>query len=153
MALIFIKEKSKPSPSVAPGFSWDRWYAQNKKRLAEKRAKRYREDTAYRQAALERGKSQRKKKTAVADPESLQFSVSFNDMARLLGITVWVLREWRRKDYFPEPHHREGRLWFKPEHQSLLHLLHTFFATHGVRVAEAKRPVLQEVVALVYANW
>ena len=93
------------------GFNWDAWYAKNKQRLSEKRAKRYREDAAYRAAALERSRQQREKKKP--EPVSTDpHTVSFMDAADDLGVTVWVLREWRRKNYFPEPHRRDGRLWF-----------------------------------------
>jgi hypothetical protein len=62
MALIWKTrvESVVPGPSKQ-GFSWDVWYAVNKSRLSEKRARRYREDAAYRAAALERSRQQRKK--------------------------------------------------------------------------------------------
>jgi len=153
MALLFVKAASVTPvapASLEPGFSWDAWYEANKDRLSEKRAKRYREDPEYRAKALARSRQQREtKKQPVTDGHTL----SFNDMATTLGITVWVLREWRRKNYFPEPYRREGRLWFKPEQTALLQTLQTFFQTHGIRVGEAKRSALENVVQLVYANW
>jgi hypothetical protein len=103
MALIWTKET--PVSGVAQsGFSWDAWYAKNKSRLSEKRAKRYKEDAAYREAAKLRSRLQRETKKA---PVATEYTVSFNDAAQQLGITVWLLREWRRKNYFPEPHRRD----------------------------------------------
>ncbi len=47
------------APCVA--FSWDTWYANNKTRLSKERARRYKEDPAYREAALMRSRVQRGK--------------------------------------------------------------------------------------------
>ena len=154
MALLMRISQSQPkAPEAAPvkaGFSWSTWYANNKERLSEKRAKRYAEDPEYREAALNRSRHQREVKK---EPVTDGFTVSFNDMARALDVSVWVLREWRRKNYFPEPFRREGRLWFKPAHIPLLQSLHTFFLDHGIRVGESKRRALDETVQLIWANW
>lgn len=40
-------------------FSFKSWYIKNRARLNEKKAKRYREDSAYREAILTRSKAQR----------------------------------------------------------------------------------------------
>jgi len=153
MALIWKAQEALPTipePVKHPGFSWDDWYAKNRTRLSEKRAKRYREDAGYRAAALERSRQQREaKKTPVTDG----YTVSFNDAAQTLGITVWVLREWRRKNYFPEPHRRDGRLWFSPAQVKLIGKVRQFFDQRGHRVTQANRSDLEDVVNLVYSNW
>lgn len=143
----------EPQPVVKGGFNWDAWYAKNKTRLSEKRAKRYREDAAYRAAALERSRLQRENKKPEPLPESELHSVPFTDAANTLGVTVWVLREWRRKNYFPEPHRRNGRLWFSLAQVQQLQQLREYFVTHGVRVTEATKPGLENLVSLIYANW
>jgi hypothetical protein len=150
MALIWKNTATEVSEPVKSGFSWDAWYEKNKTRLSEKRARRYREDAAYRNKALERSRAQRgtKKVTPTGD-----HTVSFNDAAQAVGVTVWVLREWRRKDYFPEPHRRDGRLWFTPSQVNLLSSLKDYFATHGSRVSDQNRSGLEDVVRLTYANW
>lgn len=139
-----------PGP-VKQGFNWDAWYAKNKTRLSEKRAKRYREDAAYRAAALERSRQQRETKKPAAITDG--YTVAFNDAADMLGVTVWVLREWRRKNYFPEPHRRNGRLWFSPSQVQSLYTLQQFFIQHGSRVTDELRPELENIISLVYANW
>lgn len=154
MALIIVRRQDIVKPVISvkkqSGFNWDEWYAQNKGRLSEKRAKRYRDDPDYRQAALKRSENQRLgKKTPVTDGHTIAFA----DAANQLGITVWVLREWRKKDYFPEPFRRDGRLWFSHGQVDLLQRIQQFFLDHGVRVNEAKRNQLQNVVSLTYANW
>lgn len=138
--------------AVKHGFNWDAWYAKNKQRLSEKRAKRYREDASYRAAALERSRQQREtKKPEPAATDS--YTISFTNAADDVGVTVWVLREWRRKNYFPEPHHRDGRLWFSPHQVQLLRRVRQIFDHYGSRVTEAFRPELDAQVSLTYANW
>lgn len=150
--LIWKGMEPTPQPAVKPGFKWDAWYAKNKERLSEKRAKRYREDPQYRAAALERSRQQREQKKP--EPTSLDLhSVSFTDAASDLNVTVWVLREWRRKSYFPEPHRRDGRLWFSVAQVQQLRTIRQFFELHGARVTEAMKPALENVIGLVYANW
>lgn len=132
------------------GFSYDSWYAKNKKRLSDKRAARYRDDSAYREKALLRSRAQRKTKPSSSTDG---YVVSFSDMAKSLSVTPWVLREWRRKSYFPEPRNRDNRLWFKADHTAVLQQLNQFFLVNGARVGEAKKKALDEVIAVVYANW
>jgi hypothetical protein len=148
MALIW-KAQEVVAPPIS-GFSWDNWYAKNKSRLSEKRAKRYREDAAYREAALERSRKQRESKKS---PMTGPYTVSFNDAAQGLGVTVWVLREWRRKNYFPEPIRRDGRLWFSHKQVQLLRHVQQFFLQYGSRLAESNRGELDDITGLVYANW
>lgn len=152
---MLIWKTQEPGTTPGPvkqeqGFSWDAWYAKNRARLSEKRARRYREDPAYRNAALKRSRAQRGTKKA---PVQGPYTVSFNDAAQDLDVTVWVLREWRRKNYFPEPHHAGGRLWFTPQQVSLLAELKHFFRVHGARVTESTRGQVDSLVSLTYANW
>lgn len=150
MALVFVPVGKSSEPPKKPGFSWDAWYARNKARLSEKRARRYREDSAYRAKALLRSRQQRATtKSVVRDG----YTVPFREAARQVGVTGWTLREWRRKNYFPEPRRRDGRLWFTPEQVGLLRELRQFFRQHGVRVKASTRDALGDVVALTYANW
>lgn len=148
--MLIWKAQETTHPTGKSGFSWDSWYAKNRARLSEKRAKRYREDASYRAAALERSRQQRETKKPVTTDVH---AVSFSDAAQTLNVTVWVLREWRRKNYFPEPHRRDGKLWFTSEQVLLLKKLQQFFYEQGSRVTEAKKPALESVIGLVYANW
>jgi predicted alpha-1,6-mannanase (GH76 family) len=150
MALIFKPSTVEVPEPAKSGFNWDDWYQKNKTRLSEKRAKRYREDAAYRAAALKRSRAQRSVKK---EPVTDKHTVSFNDAAQDLNVTVWVLREWRRKNYFPEPHRRDGRLWFSPYQVELLRKVGQFFDQYGARLSEARRPELESLVSLTYANW
>jgi hypothetical protein len=151
MALIWAQQTTPTAPpdTQSEGFSWDAWYAKNKTRLAEKRAKRYAEDPAYREAALRRSREQRQKdKTPVLDGTT----VPFKDMAQALGVTTWVLREWRRKNYFPEPVNRDGRLWFHPDQRGLLQGLASFFEERGSRLDEAMQRDLDLLFETIIAK-
>jgi hypothetical protein len=149
MSLIIVRHEEPKAP-LKGKFSWDAWYAKNKQRLSVKRAKRYQTDVAYREAALRRGRAQRKKAPVVVTDG---YTVSVVEAAHALGITVWTLREWRRKNYFPEPQRRQRQLWFTPYQVALLQRLRVFFDTHGIRVASEVKPALSDVVSLVYSNW
>jgi len=151
---MLIWKATEVQPTSVPvkkaGFDWDAWYEKNKQRLSEKRAKRYREDSAYRAAALERSRHQRagKKPHVVASTD-----VSFSQAAVAIGVSIWTLREWRRKNYFPEPLRRNGQLWFSPEQVERLRMLQHFFEVHGVRTTKQTKPDLESLVSLTYANW
>lgn len=149
--MLIWKVQTPEQEPVKQGFSWDAWYAKNKKRLAEKRAKRYREDVQYREAALERSRAQREHKVKV--PVQYEHSVSFTEAAERLGVSVWVLREWRRKNYFPEPHRRDGRMWFTPSQVAGLDYVADHFRQWGARGADKHKKALEGLVELVYANW
>jgi hypothetical protein len=154
MALIWASATAAPAALLdtpsSGAFSWDAWYAKNKQRLAAKRAKRYAEDPAYREAALRRSREQRHKdKTPVLDGTT----IAFKDMAQALGVTTWVLREWRRKNYFPEPVNRDGRLWFHPDQRLLLQGLVSFFGEHGSRLDAGSQRDLDLYVSTIFANW
>jgi alpha-L-fucosidase len=88
------------SAQTQSGFKFSDWYEKNKARLSEKRKKLYRENSEFRDSALRRAEVQRKRRQD--NPEDTQgYTNGFSDTAEELGITVWTLREWRRKSYFP----------------------------------------------------
>lgn len=150
MALTIIHREEAPTIQKS-GFDYSDWYQKNKKNLLKKRKSRYENDKEYREAALRRSKEQRDRKRQ--QKENYLHNVPFTDAAQQLGVTVWVLREWRSKNYFPEPKKRSGRLWFQPSQVELLERIRVFFEEHGVRVTEAKRSALEDVINFVYSNW
>lgn len=131
-------------------FSYKEWYAANKERLAKKKKERYANDPEYREKAKLRSKNRNKQKHEIPQDG---FDISFADAAEALGVTLWVLREWRRKSYFPEPVVRLGSFRFNANQLELLKTLKTFFDQHGRKVRESTRQALEEKVAFVYANW
>lgn len=154
MALVFDKG-TVPAQTEAPkggSFQYDKWYEDNKQTLLSKRAERYKNDPTYREAAIRRAKAQRerqKEKAVPADGATLMLS----EVADQLGVSIWVLREWRRKNFFPEPVFRSNRLWFKPQQVAVLSTLKTFFDTHGARAPLSLQTELEATISMVYANW
>jgi hypothetical protein len=132
------------------GFAYKKWYDDNKQKLLDKRKKRYHEDATFREKQLDRSRKQREAKT---EPVKDGYVVPFSTAADHIGVTIWTLREWRKKDYFPEPKHRNRRLWFTDNQVLWLEKLQHFFIENGFRVSERKLKPLQELVGLIYANW
>jgi hypothetical protein len=150
MALVLRGVVFGNQPKQSRGkFSWSEWYEKNKARLAEKKKKRYLEDEAYRNSIKERSKTQRKR----ADVPQDEFTLSMQEVSDQLGVTIWTLREWRKKNYFPEPVHRLGRLWLSPTQVQWLERLKDFLVAKGLRLRDADRKELDELVSLIYSNW
>jgi DNA-binding transcriptional MerR regulator len=82
-----------------------------------------------------------------------EFTLPMQEVSNILGVTIWTLREWRKKNYFPEPVHRLGRLWFSSTQVQWLERLKDFLVSKGLRVRNADRKELDELVALIYSNW
>jgi phytoene dehydrogenase-like protein len=127
-------------------FTFKSWYEKNKERLAQKKREKYHTDVNYRTAALRRSAEQRGRRQS-PDPEGYIYTI--DAVANMLGMSVWTVREWRRKDYFPEPKHRQGRLWFNEQQVLLLSKLREFLSARGGRNKEG----LENLKALIYANW
>lgn len=149
-------EVAPPAGAKAPKdqpkgkFSYKAWYQANKTRLSQKKAKLYAEDASYREAQLERSNKNRKKPAA---PDLGPYTVAFKDAADQLGVTIWQLREWRRKDYFPEPKMIGNRMYLTPEQVGWLGQLGQFFHVNGPRASVTAKEELSNLIALVYANW
>src|SRR5271157_4248980 len=103
------RKKKTPGSVVSKADYFRQWYQDHKKELSDKRKKLYAEDAAYRNARKEASKAQNGR-NRVAAPAG--YSIALEVAAEQVGITVWAMREWRRKNYFPEPLHHAGRLWF-----------------------------------------
>jgi hypothetical protein len=126
------------------------WYQQNKQQLSEKRKSRYAEDADYRQRVKEASKRNRESGPLPTPVGHLFFSQA----ADRLDITVARLREWRSKDYFPEPLQQNGRLWFSENQIGLLKELQQFFVLHGKRTWRTyKKQLLRELVEHIHASW
>lgn len=127
------------------------WYAVNKVPLSEKRAKRYKEDPEYRAAVIARSAAARALQRGQATPPGYAHHMA--DTAEALGITIWTLREWRKKNYFPEPLEYKSRMWFTQAQIGLLNNLKSFFSRKGNRISKANKPALDDLVSLIYSNW
>jgi hypothetical protein len=63
------------------------------------------------------------------------------------------MRQWRKKQYFPEPQYHGGRLWFTADQVVLLRRLKEFFEANGTKTWKAHRHELRDLVESVRAKW
>lgn len=103
---------------------WQDWYSANKARIAEKRSRLWREDAEYRQRENARRRRQRRAKAKlreqrpVSDPWfTVQVEVAgraepaytLGYVARRLGCSEALLRQWRLRGQLPASPYRDGR--------------------------------------------
>jgi len=129
--------------------AYRRWYEKNKQAVSEKRKKRYAQDPAYRQRAVEASRRRRRgESTARTRPEGL---ISFKETPERIGVSGSALHGWRRQKLFPETKHYGGQLWFSQ--QQVLLLKHLKNAVYGRRRWYMKSDRFKEVIAYVKDNW
>lgn len=127
------------------------WYAENKQAVSQKRKERYQNDPEYRQKVLARAAAHREKTGGESIPHG--YSKCFADAAEHLGITLWQLRWWREKNYFPEPHDHQGKKWFTENQLALIGQLQSFLSGAGRRINRSERENLESLISLIYGNW
>lgn len=128
-----------------------KWYEAKKVDLAAKRALRYKTDPEYRAKVLDAHKRNRLKRVGSPSPEG--YTHSMNETAEALGVTIWTLREWRKKEYFPEPLLHRGRKWFNRRQVYLLRSLKEAREQLGARLDRTGKQKISETVSYVFANW
>lgn len=140
-------------PSKADGNeAYKRWYAKHRKELSERRKLRYQNDPEYRAKALAQKKKQMERlREQHKVPEG--YTLSLQSIAESLGVTIWTLREWRKKDYFPEPLKAGRNLLFTENQLGLLSHIEAFIKGAGKRLSRDQREKLVDVVNFVHANW
>ena len=129
---------------------FQKWYAENKDRLATKRKKAYHDDPEYRKKALARSAEQRAKVRGKRPPHH---DVPFAAAAVLLEIPTTTLREWRRKHYFPEPYHHQSKMYFSIRQVSMLKAIRNYFAGNQSRPKHSERWRLLAIIEWVTKNW
>jgi len=135
--------------------TYQAWYQQNKQRLAAKRKKQYAENPEYREQRLEAARRYRRGErtppVSLVPPDAL---ISFAEAAERLDVGASTLREWRRKEYFPEPKRHNRGLWFTENQVFLLKSLKEFFQKYGNRPGKVKEERFKEVRAFIWwSNW
>lgn len=133
-----------------PSAYFQKWYAANKDRLADKRKKTYREDSEYRARALARSAGQRAKVRGKRPPNH---DVPFAICAVMLGVPTTTLREWRRKNYFPEPYHHQSKMYFSNRQVTLVRAIRNYFANAQSRPKHSDRWRLLQIIDWVKDNW
>lgn len=128
---------------------YQRWYKKHAAELAEKRKKKYAEDPAYRERVKGHTAKTRAKQKQASPERPSEYTYSQNEVAEALGVSTFVLRSWRSRDYYPMPFQHGGKYYFKESQIELLKKLQEVFK-------ESRRPDstdLQNAVSSVYANW
>jgi len=129
--------------------NFSKWYEKNKEKLAEKRAARYHSDPEYRAKSIEQSRSRRKAAEEPLCPEG--YAYNFQQLAEHLDMSIWTLRDWRRKNFFPEPYMHRGRQWFKEDQAQWLMQMRGLLQ-RGAPTKE-RSVQLQDLVELIYSNW
>lgn len=131
--------------------AYSRWYERNKEALSEKRKKRYREDPEYRAACLARKALQTKEQTSEPVPE--QYVMNLTDTAEALDVSLWKLRSWREKGYYPEPYTHARGVYFTTAQFNAVASLRDFFDENAGVMTEDVSLKLQGLTDLIRANW
>jgi len=130
--------------------NYSRWYEKNREILSAKRAERYKNDPEYRAKALERSVNRRKSVEKSLCPEGYAFN--FQQLADYLDMSLWTLRDWRRKNFFPEPHRANGRSWFTEAQAEQLKKMRQLMKPKGPPTKERAQQ-LQDLIDITYSNW
>ena len=134
-----------------PTTAFKKWYANNKAALAEKRKAKYLADPAYRESIKARAQVRRAARASELRPEG--YSLNMAQVADSLELTIWALREWRKKSYFPEPKEHHGRRWFTRRQLVLLRSLKEYLDTKGRRLSRADKLEMDDLISFVHMNW
>jgi hypothetical protein len=102
---------------------------------------------------LETAKNAREaRKRANEKPD--RYTVNHALAAELLEITIWTLRNWRSKGYFPAPKHFRDGAWFTDNQLALLGEIQHFMTVNDVkRLSKAQQDELQPIIERIHAQW
>jgi len=133
--------------------SYKEWYEEHKNTVLEKRKAKYQTDEAYRAAAQQRAAAAREKRRAKKAPLPPQYTLTHSDVAEALGVSTAVLRGWREKEIYPSPYPFGPKLYFTEGQLKLLQSVAKFFRDNGFKLPAVKKPELENLIALTFANW
>lgn len=128
---------------------YKRWYEKHKQALSDKRKNRYKTDSEYREKALEN----RRRNVKAQEPLPPKYEFNFQQAADELGVSIWRLREWRRRGYYPQPFEHGRSQYFTQTQLDSMTKLRNFLNTTQGRFTEEAKDHLQDLVNLIYANW
>lgn len=143
------KTKGKAAPAQS---AYAKWYEANKKALAEKRKQRYKEDPLYRARALSNRKAQAAKQATLRDTLPERYTRNMSGVADYLGVSLWKLRDWRARGFYPEPHQHGREYWFTDHQAALLGNLDNLLVTKVGRADESD-PEIQATVLKIATEW
>ena len=134
---------------------WQSWYEDNKERIAKARAERYANDPIYRAKLKENARARYKAKfgtTKRSVPE--RYVVQLKDLPDYVeGLTLSRFREWRKREYIPEPFRKHNEVWFTHPQVNLLRSFQAFFTTRDTRIGSREREGLQSLINDIKESW
>jgi hypothetical protein len=130
-----------------------KWYSKHKVEFAEKRKTRYETDPVYRQKALDRAHVYRKTVRQAALPPPSQYTYTALALCEELDVPYNTMRAWRFRKLFPSPFKYRGLTYFTDAQALLLVKLQRFLMKYPRRRSPEADKKLQDLVALIYANW
>lgn len=147
MVLQIISREVEPTPDKPKPGSKDfkKWYEKNKLEFNKARALKYQQNSAYRER-----QHHYKRLRIKPDPVGC---VTLTELAEELGITIWVLNEWRKKDYFPAAFAYKGSRWVRKDNIGLLQALKEHFEKQGRRISRANEGALHDLRQWIFENW
>lgn len=137
------------------------WYERNKESLKEKRAKKYREDPEYRQAALDRAAKQRAssprqdvdKDQRFRSIDGKQVEVfRIGKVAEMIGKDEQTIRLWESRGVIPKPSAPGKHRYYTATQVGLLQELCDTIGDSRYDAA-ASRDALAEKSKKVYMHW
>jgi hypothetical protein len=153
MGVHFIKAKGKSGKAKPAEDAFAKWYKQHGEDFNEKRRNKYNSDPEYRQRVLATARVAREQRR-MAHEKPDDYTVNHALAAEILGITVWTLRNWRSKNYFPSPKHFRDGAWFKDHQLALLGEIQHFMEVNNVRrLSAAQKAELQPIIERIHAQW
>ena len=121
------------------------------KTLSDKRKEKYATNPEYRKKCLERNRKQNQAKV----PPVNGYTIDIESAAEQIGVSVWVLRDWRKKGYFPDPVSRSGKLWFTEHQITLLQKLQKSWNQIAFTYCntQKRKTRREELCSIIYSNW
>jgi hypothetical protein len=154
MSVHFVKRKSSKSGKAKPAEdAFAKWYAANREAFNESRRNRYKSDPAYKERVLATARSARDARRKPNEKPD-DYTVNHALAAEILGVTIWTLRNWRAKGYFPEPKQFSDGAWFKDHQLALLGEIQHYMDVNQIkRLSAEQRAELKVITDRIWANW
>lgn len=134
---------------------YQKWYKNKRSTLSETRKKRYQSDPVYREKA-KAASTRQQQKLRDANPRPKGCDFTLENVAYKLHVSIWTLRAWRKKNYFPEPAEWGGRRYLSHNQVLLLTKLAeaiTPMKDFSSRVNPENKKRRDDRVSWVFANW
>jgi hypothetical protein len=145
------------------GFSYDRWYRDNRSSLSRGRRLRYHTDEAYRKQCVKRASAAYRKRKRSGLIERTDCKVirrndgtryfTIGKLSKAINKKIYTIRDYHRKGILPEPSFYDSRGWrLYSEHQVLL-LKRVFRLFDEIKKDKSKRLSLAQLSEYVKERW